>query len=130
MTLELGLPLTHRLENWARHVRDPWHSEPHGRCGSIEGRAIRDALRGDEEADRRAPGAYPIDHADGEIVDRAWRTLVLGDRMLLKWRYVERRPHGWIMRKLGRRGDGFKHAHIAARLAIARSLDDSRSLMV
>lgn len=128
--MDLGRTLTDRLHNWARHVRDPWGAEPHGRCGSIEGRASRDVLRGDEEADRRSPSSYPIDHADGELVDRAWRAIDLQHRLLLRYHYVQRRPVGWTMRMLKRRQDAFRHAHVAARYAIALSIDALASARV
>ncbi len=110
-----------RLHNWARYVRD---HPPHGagRCASAEGRFVRERLTEADEEDRRTP-VMLVDPIDGELVDEAWRRLEMRHRRALKWHYVEWRPAGWIMRRLGRPKEAYRLVLGAAKRAMQRELD-------
>lgn len=77
-----------RMENWGRHVRDS-SGEPHGRCGSIEGRYLPERYADELKLDRfKQP---PIDVLDALEVEKSICALHPERlRLVLKIKFVDR----------------------------------------
>ena len=58
-----------------------------------------------------------VDHADAELVERAWKTLEPKHKELLRWHYIRNASPGFICRRLG----------IAARPASVFDIDLARA---
>ncbi|MFL9918830.1 hypothetical protein PQR75_26300 [Paraburkholderia fungorum] len=107
-----------RLENWAKAQR--YGSAGGAVIGSAEGRYIC----GTSEA--RSIDSMLLDHADADIVERAWQRLMQFDKDVLHMHYILRMSPPVICRKLKlpRRSDGtFLMALAHAKGEIARVLE-------
>jgi DNA-directed RNA polymerase specialized sigma24 family protein len=81
-----------RLENWAKAQR--YGSAGGSVIGSAEGR-----YRGDNPAPRSIDSML-LDHADADIVERAWQRLMRFDRDVLHMHYILRMDYRVICRRL------------------------------
>jgi hypothetical protein len=89
--MDLGA-LESRLENWARAQWSSGYAP--GRCASAEG-----GWRGGGWRELR-PAPSPIDTADAEIVNEAWKRLMQLDKDVLRMHYVWRAHSDFICRRL------------------------------
>ena len=109
-----------RVYNWARWASGGGAGGANGRCGSAEGRYIREALN-DEVRDRLAKG--DLDVQDAQVVEQALCARDERGNMLIYPRYQQfivmfyahRRAAGYIVRELGIDShmlDGFRESSL------------------
>lgn len=87
-----------RLANWADCSRG---GAPRGGecmtnvvCSSLRRAALGEVWSGHS-------GRQQLDHADGDLVERSWKTLAPLHKELLRWHYIRSAPPGLICRRLG-----------------------------
>lgn len=111
-----------RIDNWVRWSRSN-STEPHDHCGSAEWRYQGETGNVYEQ---QAP-AIPSDPLDAAKVEAAWRKCSRDAKFLLKHDLHQRRPPGWILRKLGRGKEAYKTVKFSALLELSKMLDNSKS---
>lgn len=122
MTPEKYRETSARLENWGRWARSGGSSQ--GRCGSIEGRYIREKNDGEERLAKAS--RIPIDVCDAEVLEVVVIAL-RGARMraILVARFADQMTRVEICRKLKIHWSLFEPSLRRAVYEVARALDNN-----
>lgn len=129
MTPEQKAVLLGRVDNWSRWASGGSGCGGTGRCGSAEGRFVREAL--DEEA-RAGLAEGKVDVDDAETVEKALcAVMYVNDRQFFVLYYVKRWQKALIAREINIDADmvdGFRDAALRRLAEVLIDFDSQRSM--